>query len=478
MAPVWEEISLATLGIPATSGTGGTLGRRLAGSVGSFVPTAAVLAMFAGLWYWGHKTHWTVPSFAEVTGGASTSATSSAAPAESIGPKKEFVGFPPIRFGSEDEVREAGLVMTTAHRAVLEDVVTATGEVGYNQYRVGQVSCRVPGHVYSIRTRLGQTVKKGDVLALIDSEQVGRAKAEYLQEVFLTHYKTNLLRRFRSTGSGVVPERTILDAEAAMKEAELRRFMTQQRLINLGLTPPDPKADSLTSPEEYARHIQFLGLPDDLIATLQPRPQTANLIPLVSPLDGVVTRQEAVAGDVVSPEKAQFVVADVSVMWINLSVRKEDAGRLRLGQPVRFTAAGLPAPVCGTLEWVGHEADEKTRTLRARCEAANPRPAGAGADEGRLLRANLFGSATVVTGRREGAVVVPDAAVQRMPDGTMIVFVRRPDGVTFDPRRVRTGLSRDGVTEVVTGVEPGEAVVTEGSYVLKSELMKDSLAGS
>jgi cobalt-zinc-cadmium efflux system membrane fusion protein len=327
--------------------------------------------------------------------------------------------------------------------------------------------------VYAIRTRLGQPVAEGEVLALVDSEAVGRAKADYLRELFLTRYKGAVLERYRAIGAAVVPERSILEAEMELKEAELRQFTAQQRLINLGLEPPEPDAKTPTTPQEFARQIQFLGLPDAVVTKLQPRPKTSNLIPLLAPFDGVVTRQDVVAGEVVSPDRPAFAVANLSTVWLNLAVRKEDTGRIRVGQTVRFSAAGLPGPVSGTLDWIVPEADEKTRTVRARCTLANPVTDGGE----RLLRINLFGSAEIVLARRE-AIVIPDTAIQRLADGVPVVFVRGPDGLTFAPRPIRIGPSRGGLTEILDGLTTGTSVVTSGSYVLKSELMKDSLTAN
>lgn len=443
--------------------------------IGRGLTTVAVLAGFGGLWYMGHKTHWSVPGRGQAKAEAEASRAEAEAGTDVPGERPDR--FAPVRFASEDEVRSAGLRVAAARSTQVEEAVTANAEVGYNLHRVAQLSCRVPGHVYSIHARLGDKVKAGDLLALIDSQEVGRAKANFLQEVFLAWYKADVLDRYRAVGGGVIPERTIREAEVALKEAELRRFTAQQRLLNLGLTPPDTEKPAASSPEEFARAIQFLGIPETVIASFRPRPRTANLIPLLAPFDGIVTRQEVVVGEMVSPDKEQFVVADVSSMWVNIAVRKEDARRLRLGQPVRFLTSGLADPVTGKLDWIGSEVDQKTRTVRARCEVANPRVKDPTAGEGgRLLRANLFGTATVVTAKRP-AIVVPDAAVQRMPDGTPVVFVRQSDGLTYDPRPVRVGRSAGGATEIAEGVAAGEVVVTDGSYVLKSELMKDGLVG-
>ena len=446
--------------------------------IGPAFSTVVVLGALVGIGIWGHHSKWTVPSFGELTGqsaGAKEADDSEPAPEPAVGASSS--GLPVVRFDTAEDVRVAGLATAEAKQTPVDEWVPATAVVEYNSQRLAQLSCPVPGRVYAIRGLLGRSVRRGDVLALIDAQEVGRAKAEFLQEHLMARYKADVLEQLRSAGAGVIPARSLLEAEAAAREAELRRFTAQQRLLNLGLAVGD-LSKLPQSPQELAAAIQFLGLPPKLVAELDPRPTTANLFPLVAPFDGVVIQQDVVPGEVVQPDRASFVVADVNAMWVKLSVRMEDAARLDLGQEVEFTAHGLPAPVRGLLTWVSTEVDEKTRTIQARCEVANPvveHPGRPASDGLRLLRANLFGSAKVLVARHPDAVVVPDAAVQRMPDRSDVVFVARPDGTSFEARNVRLGLSRAGLTQILSGVIPGERVVTKGSYVLKSELMKDSL---
>ena len=446
------------------------------------IPTVVVLGTMVGIGVWGHHSHWTLPSFG-AGGGEPKEAAAADGPAEPPRAPSLVDGSdaepPRVRFESAADVQATGLETAVAERATVDEWVPATAVVEYNTLRVVDLACPVAGRVYAIRKVVGQAVRKGEVLALIDAQEVGRAKADYLQEHLLARYKGDLLAALRATGGGAVPARSLMEAEAGAKEAELRRFTAQQRLLNLGFAVDDLDKVPQT-PQELARAIQFLGLPPEVVAELNPRPTSANLFPLIAPFDGVVTRQDVVPGEVVSPnEKAPTEVADVNTMWVKLSVRIEDAAKLDLGQEVEFTSRGLPEPVRGTVTWVSTKIDERTRTIQARCPVDNPvvgRPGHPGDDGLRLLRANLFGAARIRVARHPDSVVVPDAAVQRMPDKTTLVFVALPDGITFEARTVRLGLTRAGRTQLLAGVSPGERVVARGSYVLKSELMKDSLA--
>jgi membrane fusion protein, heavy metal efflux system len=451
--------------------------RRSLRALRSSASTVLVLGLITALAVWGHRTRWKVPTFSDLVGGApepTPAAPGSPQPRAAPASGGELAT---VTFDNSEAVRQNGLELAEAVARPLEEHVAASGTVGYNRLRLAQLSSRVPGHVWAVRTQPGQAVNKGAVLALIDSEEVGRAKADFLQETFTAWHRARQLERMRAVRSSI-PERNLREAEAALRESEVKRFNARQRLLNLGF-PLDLNQDPAQPLDRLAGQLQFLGLPPEVIAELSPRPATANLIPLKAPFDGVVVRQDLVAGEVVDPGKPQVVLADVRTMWVRLSVRKEDADRLDLGQRVEFLGEGLTEPVVGRLSWVSTEIDETTRTVQARCEVDNPprvregKPAAEGL---RRLRANLFGTARIRVASHAAAVVVPDAAVQRLPDLTPVVFVRREDGLSFQPRKVRLGLSRDGLTHVLDGVRAGERVVTRGSFVLKSELMKDTLS--
>lgn len=442
----------------------------------SGLSTLSVLGILLGLGIWGHHTHWKIPRFQQLIGNEEAPFVAPAAEEESEYLDSARSAYPPIFFKQKADVRYNGLSVSPARLQPLKEYVTANAVVGYNERHVAQLSARVPGHVWKVRTQVGQAVKKGEVLALIDAPEVGQAKADYLQEMVLAWYQGQKLRQLQELGTDVIARRLILEAESLLKETQLKKFHARQRLLNLGIHP-GTKEDAALPLAELSRRIQFLGLPRQVLAELKEQPPTANLIALIAPFDGIVIEQHMVAGEMVRPETPQIVMADVSSMWINLSVRGEDAARLQLGQTVEFVADDVAVPVLGKLTWVSTEVDKKTRTVQARCEVANPwRDDNHAADGIRLLRANLFGTARIQAQQHPSTVTVPVAAIQWLPDLTPLVFIRVADGLAFQPRRVRLGISGNGFTQVLEGVQAGEPVVTQGGHILKSELLRRAAA--
>ncbi len=312
-------------------------------------------------------------------------------------------------------------------------------------------------------------MKQGEVVALVDAAEVGRAKSEFLQALVEARLKAKTLEDLSAAASsGAIPERKLREAEAALSEANIRLTATQQALANLGL-PLQTESLKAVPEEQLADRVRLLGVPKALSDSLDSR-TTGNLLPVRSPLEGVVVSRDVVAGEVVDSTKVLFAVADVRQMWLNLDVRLEDAKRLALGQQVRFWPDG-GQEADGHITWISTEADHQTRTVKVRASLPN--------SDGRL-RANTFGTGKVILHVENQAVVVPNTAVQ-WEGCCYVVFVRDKDflrdGVpkVFHVRTVRLGSKDDKQTEIVAGLLPGEVVATTGSSLLRAELLKGNL---
>jgi len=366
---------------------------------------------------------------------------------------------------SADVAARCGITVETVGRSAVRQTLTVNGVTDYDQDRLAQLSVRVPGHVWRVEKREGEEIKKGECLAIVDSVEVGEAKTDFLQAIVMHDLKSSNFERL-SRIKNEVAERTLRLAEAEEREAKLTLLSAQQKLINLGL-PIKIEDYRKLGDEELASRIRVIGLPQQIIAGLDPQSMTANLIPLTSPFDAVVIRRSATIGEVVGPSTAQFVVADVNRMWILLDVSKSQVGMVRIGQEFEFTADGATSPIVGRIDFVNTELDAETRTLRVRASVDNPIVQAESSMPGRrLLRAHTFGTGRIVVRDTPQAVVVPTAAVQF--DGRKhFVFVK--EGEAFHRRDVQVGFAEDARTEITEGLAVGATVVVGGSHVLKAE---------
>lgn len=440
-----------------------------------------VLSVLIGLLAWGHLTHWKAPKFSALL--HQTEAEKTVQPAHDGGlseppPVSDVAAQPPllapVRLSSKDSELKSGIELAVVENRPMTQEAIALGMVTYDQTRLAQLSSRVSGTVWSVQKNVGQPIKKGEVLAIIEALEVGKVKAEFLQAVVDAELKGLTLRRMRTVPSAI-SERQIREAEADEREARIRLFNAQQTLVNLGLPIRLEDVAGLHD-EELVERVHFLGLPRSLIKNLDPETTTANLIPLIAPFDGVIIGREIVTGELVDPSSgAQIVVADVSHMWIELDVRKGDATKIRRGQDVVFTVDGVPGEVRSKIAWISTEVDSRTRTVQARLEVENPltHTGDSRAEGQRLLRANMFGTAKILIHANPKALVVPSDAVQR--DGaSFVVFVKTSDQ-TFQPRVVELGMTDDDFTEILSGVTAGETIAAAGSHVLKAEILKTRL---
>lgn len=364
-----------------------------------------------------------------------------------------------VQFASPAAVAKAGVALGQVVERPMSASVVVNSEIDYDRTRFAKLATRVGGTVWTVEKSLGEIVEAGSVLALIDSADVGRAKADFIQaSAAFTVRKRTLDRLTLSAGAGFRTEAERLEAEALVREAEGQLFSAKQALVSLGLPAPPESA----TPESLA----LLGLPDSgrQLASGN-RALSANLTPLIAPFRGVVVTRDVVAGEGVDASRVLFEIADTTRMWVTMDVPQAEAHLVALGQRVIFRPDDArDESVTGTVAWIATAVDEMTRTVKVRADVENPTGA---------LRAHSFGRAQIVLRATPNAVAVPSEAVQ-WEGCCYVVFVRLTDTI-FQTRKVRLGAKDAAYTEVLVGVLPGEVVATTASHVLKSEILKSNL---
>lgn len=435
--------------------------RRLARTV----PTAFVLALLGGVAYWGHRTGWTFSAAAPVPDRSAVSVPDFPHPVVRLSPAaglRANGAVARIEFESAESVERAGIDITPVWTSSLTDEVAGPGEVRFDPARVARVSARAGGVARRVLKVVGDPVRAGEVLAVVESAEVGKVKAEFQQALVQARHRGRTRDDLVGAKAATSPA-AVREAEAAVKEAGVRVLAAAQALANLGLPVEAADFRGLT-PAEVVTKLRGLGTDEAASGTTA----AANLLPVRAPFAGVLLSADAVAGEVVEPGKALFVVVDASRVWVTLNLGQEDARRVTLGQRVFFRPDGGTREHPAAVVWAGTAADETTRTVPVRAEADNP--AGS-------LRASTLGRGRIVLRSEPKAVVVPHRAVHRLGD-TVIVFVRDPDYLkpggpkVFVARAVTLG-GADGLNaEILAGVSPGEIVATKGSEALLQEVKR------
>jgi len=187
--------------------------------------------------------------------------------------------------------------------------------------------------------------------------------------------------------------------------------------------------------------------------------ETLEMFELRAPIAGTIVERNATLGESVGIERPAFVIIDLSTVWVELDVPQKHVIRTRIGQEVVVSTPDIASEE-GILSYIAPMLSEDTRTARARIVLANPTG---------MWRPGQFVNGSIAVGELAARVGIPVDAVQRLND-RQIVFVDESDGLRA--RDVELGKSDGRTVEIVAGLEVGERFVSEGAFLLKSELQK------
>ncbi len=345
-----------------------------------------------------------------------------------------------VRFDTDD-LGALGIELETAGPGIIEVTIELPGEVRVNGDTAAHVAPRVGGVVRSVFKSLGNRVRAGELMAILESRELADTKATFLAAYERLGLARALFEREeRLWKQKISPEQDYLDARNALAEARIELRATEQKLHALGFTQEELNA-----------------LPDRHDATFTEYRITA-------PFDGTVIEKHITLGETIAAGTPVFTVADLSTVWIDLSVYQKDLGKIRGGQKVAITAAPHEEHATDAfINFVQPLVGEATRTALARIIMPNP--------DGRWTP-GIFVTGSVVREEVGATVRVPSSAVIPLGDDESVVFVQTPEG--FVPRPVHTGRRNHGFVEILTGLDPGERYVAKGAFSLKAELGKDA----
>ncbi len=338
---------------------------------------------------------------------------------------------------SREEMKEFGVEIRTAGPEKLRIYISLPGEVKTNADKLAHIVPRVSGVVRDVRKRLGDKVRRGEVMAVLESRELADAKSAYLAAIErFSVAEADFRREENLWKKRISPEKNYLRARRMLAEARIELRSAKQKLF-------------------------ALGLPDEYIASLSDHPETSyTRYEITAPFDGTVIEKHIALGEAVEADSTVFVVADLSTVWVDLSVYQKDLPLVRVGQEVVLSAGYGIEDATGRISYVGPVVGEETRTAIARVVLPNR--------DGRW-RPGLFVTGRIAVDEITVPVAVPRSAVQEV-EGRPSVFVETDEG--FVPRVVNTGRKDTSKVEISSGLEPGERYVAKGAFILKAQLSK------
>jgi len=337
-----------------------------------------------------------------------------------------------IRFRDSALEAAAGIETTHASAGALGIDVEATARIDFNRNTMAEIHAPVPGIVREMLIDLGDQVDVDDELFTLESAHIGDLQA-----------------RRRATSERV----DAAEANLARQEELREDGIASQRQIELARQELEAAEAELQSFDQSLR-----------ISGAARRGRTGRFT-VHAPIGGSVVRRDTLIGSYAGESDSLATLADTSVMWALLDIPEWDAASVSVGQRVEVRVDGVDSRrFSGSITWISSEVDDRTRTVTARAEVQNLNG---------LLRAGQFARANVRVEAPRGAVTIPSRAVQRFEDES-IVFVRAAPGL-YEPRLVLLGRSNGTRVQVSGDLQNGEAVVTTGAYLLRTELSRDSI---
>ncbi|MGE0704800.1 MAG: efflux RND transporter periplasmic adaptor subunit [Vicinamibacterales bacterium] len=336
-----------------------------------------------------------------------------------------------------DQIESAGITINTAGPRELITTLELPGEVKADETRLAHVVPTLSGVVMSVTKREGDRVRRGEVMAVLNSRELADAKSAYLAAAHHVEFTRVALDREEALRKQrISAEQDYLEAKRDFDEAELTQTLAAQKLVVLGVS-----SDALAS---------IASAPAETMARYEVR----------APLDGTVIDRDVTVGEAVEADEAIFAVVDLSSVWVDVTVYARDLGSVHEGQRATVISTDLGDEVAGDVSYVGPVVGQDTRTAIARIVLPNT--------EGEW-RPGLFVTVRLVRNTTTVPVAVTAEAIQTFRDW-QVVFVKYGDW--FEGRPLELGQSDGEWVEVLSGLSPGEQYAAGNSFAVKAEIGK------
>lgn len=342
---------------------------------------------------------------------------------------------------SPQEMKEFDVEVAEALPGKLYINLQLPGEVVYDPARVVHIVPRVPGIAIKVNKEIGDKVMEGEVLAIIESRELASAKASYLAAIeILSLAEATYNREKKLWDKNISSEREYLDAQTRLAEARIQLHKSQHQLMALGFSK-------------------------DYVEKLKHGTEDLSRFEITSPFSGTIVKKHITLGEKVNDKELVFTVADLSTVWVYLTVYQKDLESVLVGQPVTIQEQQGQHRAKSKIDYVTPFVEESTRTATARVILDNPKG---------KWRPGTFVTGEVIVDEFEVEVAVPRTAVLVVQEKN-VIFVKTDDG--FEPRPVTIGRKDEENIEILAGLDRGEQYISRGGFTLKSELERSTLEG-
>jgi len=346
-----------------------------------------------------------------------------------------------IRFASKQSAQIAGIQTALPTEKSSAPTIEAFCQINYNENKLSRITPLVSGVVRQVFVDLGSKIEAGGELIEIQSAEIGEAKANYLSAIVDYQIKEIVFKREEILANQKISSaREYQEAVATNKIALLTKNTARQKLLNFGFTD---------------KNIEEIEKSQDSSSTLK----------IKAPFKGTVIVRNAVEGETVEFGKTLFTIADLSTMWLELSIPADKIAVIEKGLVVEGVFDSLTGvKVSGEILWVSSLIDDRSRMMKARANVPNIND---------KLKAGMIGEALIEVGNQTKTLRVPKNSIiyyEKKP----FLFVKR-DSDMYDLRSVILGGKSNSVIDVISGIQPNDQVVVGGAFIVMSEFLKSRL---
>ena len=338
----------------------------------------------------------------------------------------------------------------------------STAMVKMDENRLFHISSFVSGRVIQENAELGQTVRAGQTLAVVQNLEVAKIQANYIHELHSNEIEVSQARTIYGLAQSKLQRERQMWQEGVSPQRDYQQAVADEKIAKTDLEGKLEHRLHLRS--ETGALLSAYGLKPTGAHT--ERITTGS--PIHAPKGGVLVKKNVTVGDMVTPETVMYEVADLSQVWLDMTIYPQDIEEVRAGQPLTFTTDSVPGKVfSGQVDYVQPSAQSGNATYVARAYLHNPDA---------LLKPGIYGQARIDRQLTENRLIVPEAAVQRYGRET---FVFTPVGNNrFHKQTVILGEKVTDGFVLREGLSADAQVVGNGSFVLKAELLKTQFAES
>lgn len=392
---------------------------------------------------------------------------------------------------TKEQLKELGLKTVTVSENTMPKFLKTSGEIQENENFTTHVTSRLAGRVTSITKSVGESVQKGDVLAVIESKDIANSQSELIEaQSKITFLQKELQNRDKLAANSIAQQQKFIDFLRQTYDRQLKLFKddiaprknveeVDKNLKTAILEKEKIRFEAESSKqqlrgeinnleiqiERISKELQLYNFTPAQVQQLKVNKKLNTDVTIFSPATGLISQRHLSLGEVIDTEKEIFTIINPSAVWLYANIYEKDLGLINIGQSAYFITRGNNnSRYNAVVDYITPQVNDETRTTKIRLNVTS---------NTNILRKGMFADVFINVGQGASVITVPKESIQRV-ENKQVVYVKKEETV-YQATPVVTGVSDDKSVEIKSGLKEGEKVVTKGSFTLKAMSQKDEM---